>query len=93
MRYQALSNEELLRVAEPESELEEILLSRLNEAADEIEELGDLVPACGPCQRDECASLADSAARLYGRIEYLEELLGEHKIKYDGQLDIAGDTR
>lgn len=32
MRYQALTNEELLRIAEPESELEEILLERLAEA-------------------------------------------------------------
>jgi hypothetical protein len=81
MNLEILSNDELLRVVSPDTELEVLLFRRLSEALDEIIDLEDQVPSCGPdaiSQDHECECEAQDE-----RIAYLEEILDEHEIKYN----------
>jgi hypothetical protein len=81
MNIKMLSDEELLRVVSPDSDLEADLFRRLDDALREIAWLQDEVQPCGPDAIDfdhECDCRVQEE-----RINYLEEILDEHKIEYN----------
>lgn len=87
MNLSMLSDEELLRIAQPSTDLERLLIERLTEAADEVESALEEVRACGPAWEEEmcvdCGIKEKDIGVLNKRIEYLEAQLDEHKIKYE----------
>jgi hypothetical protein len=79
MNIKSLTNEELLRVVSPDTELEALLFERMDEAMREIAWLQDAVEPCGPEEPDhECDCAIEEE-----RIEYLQGVLDEHKIEYN----------
>jgi hypothetical protein len=72
--------DEILRVAEPTTELEMALIEKFNEAVeDRAEEISEQFR---DIKIDELDDALSEQVALNTRIEYLEELLDEHEIKY-----------
>jgi hypothetical protein len=80
MNISSLTDDELLRVVSPDTELEAILMQRLQDVLHSHESLAEQL---ADLEGYECEATADEVNDLETRIEYLEGLLDEHEIEYN----------
>jgi len=90
MNYNMLTNKEILRIAEPETELEKRLLTLVDDMdradSDEVEqltsEIGSLENEVAELESDKL-NQDDDIASLESDIEDLKTLLDDNKIEYE----------
>ena len=90
MNYNMLTNKEILRIAEPETELEKRLMTLVDDMdrsdSDEVEQLtsevGSLEEQVAELESEK-SSLDIDVSDLEGEVERLEKLLDDNNIEHD----------